>query len=107
MSDKSLFDRVFEASDKLVDKGYLTIYNDTKDIIGSVLWENQQDEDDEEEVWGQDPGMAAQNATAQAEMMWEYTTSPPSVNVCKGGMTNADESVHGPFPTSQMREWNK
>ena len=40
-------------------------------------------------------------------MNWEYTTSPPSVNVCKGGVENDERQIHGPFPTSTMREWNK
>lgn len=102
--DQTIFDRVFWAADKLVDSGYMTIYNDSRDIIGSVLHENQSQEE-EEDVWGEDPNGAYQQP--MAEMMWEYTTEPPSVNVCKGGLNNTDGEVHGPFPTSQMREWNR
>lgn len=100
--DQALYERVFWAADKLVDSGYMTIYSDTKDMIGSVLRENH-GEPEEDTEWGEDP---QQPAAPVIEVDWEYTTSPPSVNVCKSGMTN-NEEVHGPFATSQMREWNR
>jgi len=84
----------------------MTIYNDDRDIIGNVLRENQNKEDDEQE-WGEAPQDSNVGTSATLEeCYWEYTTSPPSVNVCKGGVTNTEE-VHGPFPTWQMREWNR
>jgi len=108
VENKPLFDLVFEAADKLVDSGYMTIYNDDKEAIASVLRENvarREAEAAAEEGWGGASNEPANAATA--ELSWEYTTIPPySVNVCKGGLDNSEGQIHGPFPTSTMLQWN-
>merc|ERR1711924_112878 len=99
MGGQGIFDRVYWAADKLVDNGYTTIHV-RRLAVFCMRIRRRRKQDDADNAWG---GAAY---SAPVEMMWEYTTSPPSVNVCKGGLTNADE-VHGPFPTSQMTEWNR
>ena len=51
----------------------------------------QKKEEEEAAAWGEDPNQQYGYGAMPVEMMWEYTTSPPSVNVCKGGVTNSEE----------------